>query len=74
MLRPRVRMTAMPSSSLRTSSGVLPWTMFQYREETMGIWLMVKYLFSWSSAAVAPPRRAETTAAPGLKRRPLPAE
>ena len=30
-------MTASPSSSRRTSSGVVPWTMFQYREETTGI-------------------------------------
>ena len=57
MLQPRVRMTDRPSSSCRTSSGVLPWTMFQYREDTTGIWLMVKYFWSWSRAAVVPPRR-----------------
>ena len=67
-------MTASPSSSRRTSSGVVPWTMFQYREETTGIWLMVKYLFSWSRVAVVPARRAEATAAPGFRRRCLPAE
>ena len=33
------------------------------REETTGIWLMEKYLFSWSRAAVVPARRALTTAA-----------
>ena len=27
---------------------------------------MVKYLFSWSKALLAPPRRQETTAAPGF--------
>ena len=38
MFRPSTRMICIPSSSWRTSSGVLPWTMFQYREEGMGIW------------------------------------
>ena len=33
---------------------------------TTGIWQMVKYLFSTSTLAVVPPRRALTTAAPGL--------
>ena len=72
ILRPSVRITCMPSRSCRTSSGVLPCTMFQYFEDTTGIQLMVKYLFSASSAAVVPPRRAETTAAPGLYRSALP--
>ena len=36
--------------------------------------LMEKYLFSTSKAAVAPPRRQETTAAPGLPANLFPAE
>ena len=32
----------------------------------MGMLLMEKYLFNTSKAAVAPPRRQDTTAAPGL--------
>ena len=43
-------------------------------EETTGIWLNRKYLFSWSRAAAAPARRAETTAAAGFSRRASPAE
>ena len=40
--------------------------LIQYVPETTGILLMVKYLFSWSKVAVAPPLRQETTAAPNL--------
>ena len=54
------------SKSLRTSSGDMPWTMFQYVEGTIGMLAMPKYLFKTSIAAVVPPRRAETMAAPGL--------
>ena len=38
----------------------------QYWEGATGILLMVKYLFSRSKAALAPPRRQDTTAAPIL--------
>ena len=34
---PRVRIVCRPSRSCRTSSGVLPWTEFQYCEVTTGI-------------------------------------
>ena len=65
-------MVCRPSRSWRTSSGVLPWTWFQYWEGTTGMLEMVKYLFSWSKALLAPPRRQETTAAPGLPAQVLP--
>ena len=45
----------------------MPWTMFQYCDEMMGIWLMAKYLLSWSNVAVVPALRAEITAAAGLR-------
>lgn len=60
-------MTCKPSKSCRTSSGVKPCTMFQYDEEMIGIWQMLKYLFNWSKVAVVPARLAETTAAAGLR-------
>ena len=66
MFFPSVRMIWSPSRSCRTSSGVLPWTMFQYCDETIGMFEIVKYLLSRSKAAVAPPRRQLTTAAAGL--------
>ena len=59
-------MVCKPSRSCRTSSGVLPWTEFQYWEDTTGMEEMVKYLFSRSKAALAPPLRQLTTAAAGL--------
>ena len=43
MLRPMLRMVCIPSKSLRTSSGVMPWTIFQYVEVTMGMLAMPKY-------------------------------
>jgi len=55
ILRPSVRITCMPSRSCRTSSGVLPCTMFQYVEPATGICAIPKYLFKPSSAAVVPP-------------------
>ena len=48
--------------------------MFQYCEVTSGMFIIVKYLFSRSKAAEAPPRRHTTTLAPGLKRKSLPKE
>jgi hypothetical protein len=66
MFLPSVLIVCSPSKSRRTSSGVLPWTEFQYCEVTMGILLIIKYLFSRSNAALAPPRRQLTTAAAGL--------
>ena len=38
----------------------------KYCEETMGIWVIMKYLLSWSSVTVVPARRAEATAAAGF--------
>ena len=64
MFRPSVRMVWRPSLSWRTSSGVLPYTMFQYWLLAMGMPEMVKYLFSTSKLEVLPPRRQDTTAAP----------
>ena len=55
-----------PSSSCLTCSGVLPCTIFQYFDDTTGIDEMVKYLLTWSNAAVVPPRRALTIPAAGL--------
>lgn len=66
MLRPSTRMTCKPSSSCRASPDTRPCTLFQYCDETTGIFVMVKYLFSRSNAALAPPRRHTTTAAAGL--------
>ena len=45
---------------------MLPWTLFQYCDDTTGIRAIVKYLFSRSNDALAPPRRQLTTAAAGL--------
>ena len=67
MFRPNVRIICIPSKSCLTSSGVFPCTIFQYCEETMGIWDIRKYLFSWSNVAVVPALRADTTAAAGFK-------
>ena len=64
MLRPKVRIVCKPSLSSSTSSGLPPYTMFQYWLLTIGIPFMVKYLLSISKVAVFPPRRQETTAAP----------
>ena len=66
MLRASVRMVCIPSASCRTSSGVFPCTIFQYCEDTIGMLLMPKYLFSWSTVAVAPPLRQLTIEAAGL--------
>ena len=59
-------MICMPSRSCLTSSGVVPCVAFQYWDDTTGMLEMVKYLFSRSKAALAPPRRQLTMAAPGL--------
>ena len=59
-------MVCSPSSSCNTSSGVFPCTWFQYCDPTMCMLQIVKYLFSLSKAALAPPLRQETTAAPSL--------
>ena len=67
MLSPKVRMICRPSRSWACSSGLRPWVAFQYWDDTTGILLMVKYLFSRSKAALAPPRRQFTTQAAGLK-------
>ena len=49
--------------------------MFQYLEDTSGIWAMVGYLFRTSSAAVVPALRADTMHAAGFARiRELPAK
>ena len=40
--------------------------MFQYLEDTTGMEEMVKYLLTWSNAAVVPPRRALTMPAAGI--------
>lgn len=53
-----IRTFRMPSLSARTSSGLLPCTIFQYREEMTGICPQRKNLFSWSSVAVVPARLA----------------
>ena len=66
MFLPRTRMICMPSSSFFTSSGHCPCTMFQYWEDTTGICVIIKYLFSWSRVAVVPALLAEAMAAPGL--------
>ena len=47
-----------------------PWTMFQYREETTGIWAYSRYLFIWSMVAVVPALLADTTTAPGFRNNP----
>ena len=62
--RPTVRMTCSPSASCAASCALLPWMLFQYWLDATGIPEIVKYLFSWSNVALAPPRRQETTAAP----------
>ena len=62
-----IRTFRMPSLSARTSSGLLPCTIFQYREEMTGICPQRKNLFSWSSVAVVPARLADTTAAAGFR-------
>ena len=64
MFRASVRMVCKPSASIAASPAALPWTLFQYRLEAMGIPEMVKYLFSSSKVAEQPPRRAHTTLAP----------
>ena len=66
MLRPKVRMVCSPSMSCEASPGVRPCTLFQYCDETTGMLLMVKYLFSRSKVALAPPRRHTATAAAGF--------
>ena len=43
MLRARVRIVCRPYRSWRTSSGVFPWTWFQYWEDTIGMLVMLKY-------------------------------
>ena len=67
MLLPRVRIICMPSLSCTTSSALFQCTEFQYWEDTRGMRAMVKYLFSRSKEALAPPLRQLTTAAAGLK-------
>ena len=66
MLRASMRMVTSPSLSCSTSSAVVPWTLFQYRELTTGICEMVKNLLMSSNDAVVPARRALSTAAAGL--------
>jgi len=66
MLRAMLRMVAMPSVSCADSPGAAPKALFQYVEDTTGIWLMVKYLLSTSNVVPVPPRRATATDAPGL--------
>ena len=64
MFLARVRMVCSPSSSCSACPGWLPWMLFQYWLEAIGILLMVKYLFNSSKVAEQPPRRAHTTLAP----------
>lgn len=64
MFRPSVRITCMPSRSCRTSSAVLPCTLFQYWLDATGMPEIVKNLLISSNVALAPPRRQLTTAAP----------
>ena len=59
-------MICKPSRSCAASPGKRPWTLFQYCDETTGMFERVKYLFRRSNAALAPPRRHTTTAAAGL--------
>lgn len=66
MLAASVLMVCMPSGSLSRSSARLPWTWFQYWEDTTGMLQIVKYLFRRSKDAVAPPLRHETTHAPSF--------
>ena len=47
---PRVRIICKPSRSCITSSGVLPWTIFQYLDETTGIDEFKKTRFHWNAA------------------------
>ena len=64
MFRPSVRMVWRPSLSWRTSSGVLPYTLFLFWLLALGLRELVMYFFSTSMLAVVPPRRQDTTAAP----------
>ena len=67
-------MVCMPSASCAASPGALPCTLFQYWEDTTGMFKMVKYLFRRSKLALAPPRRHTATAAAGLYARSAPRE
>ena len=64
MFRARTRMVCRPSASCRASPFSRPWTEFQYWLPAMTMFEMVKYLFSSSKVAEAPPRRQTTTDAP----------
>ena len=66
MLRASTRIVCNPSASCAASPGSLPWTLFQYCDDTTGMFEIVKYLFSRSNVALAPPRRHTATAAAGL--------
>ena len=47
-------MVCIPSVSSRTSSGLFPWTWFQYWDVAIGILLMVKYLLSPVKGSAGP--------------------
>ena len=67
MLRPRVRIVCSPSMSWEASPGKRPCTLFQYCDGTTGMLLMVKYLFSRSNVALAPPRRTRLPQRPACR-------
>lgn len=56
MFSPKVRIVCKPSASFRTSSGVNPCTEFQYCDDTIGMFEMVKNWLSDSNVTDAPPR------------------
>lgn len=64
MLRARVRICCIPSSSWHAWPGLAPCTPFQYWPLATGMPQMVKYLFNSSKVLVRPPRLAAATAAP----------
>src|SRR5574344_499441 len=66
MFLPTTLIVCMPSRSCFTSSGVLPCTIFQYLEETIGICEIEKYLLIWSMVDVVPALLADVTAAAGF--------
>ena len=57
-------MVCFPSSSLSASPSSRPCMQFQYWLAAIGMFDMVKYLFSSSKVAEQPPRLAQTTLAP----------
>ena len=74
MLLAIVRMVCNPSVSRAASPSDLPYTIFQYYEETTGMFIIWNGIFRVWKAAVAPPLRHTHTAAAGLFCTLLPAE